>query len=51
MLKADYYREPTDLDQVIFAKRIPAEHSLRWLKAAIDFEPCRPLGIRIKLSD
>ena len=43
MLKADYYMEPTDLDQVIFAKLIPADHYLRRLKAAIDFEPLRAL--------
>ena len=43
MLKADYYREPTDLDEVIFAKLIPVDHYLRRLKAAIDFEPLRAL--------
>ena len=43
MLKADYYLEPTDLEQVIFAKLIPIDHSLRQLKAAIDFEPLRAL--------
>jgi transposase len=43
MLKAEYYREPTELDEVIFAKLIPAEHYLRRLKAAIDFEPLRAL--------
>ncbi len=43
MLKADYYITPTDLDQVIFAKLLPADHYLRRLKAAIDFEPFRIL--------
>jgi transposase len=43
MLRADYYLEPTDLDEVIFAKLIPADHYLRQLKAAIDFEPLRAL--------
>src|SRR5262244_2510538 len=43
MLRADYYLEPTDLDEVIFAKLIPADHYRRRLKAAIDFEPLRAL--------
>jgi transposase len=43
MLKADYYSAPSDLDQVIFAKLLPADHYLRRLKAAIDFEPLRAL--------
>lgn len=43
MLKADYYLKPTDLDEVIFAKLIPADHYLRRLKAVIDFEPLRAL--------
>jgi transposase len=43
MLRADYYLEPTDLDEVIFAKLVPADHYLRRLKAAIDFEPLRAL--------
>jgi len=43
MLRADYYLEPTDLDEVIFAKLIPADHYLRRLKAAIDCEPLRAL--------
>ena len=43
MLKADYYVAPTELDQVIFEKLIPADHYLRRLKAAIDFEPLRAL--------
>ena len=43
MLKVDYYMVPTELDEGIFAKLLPADHSLRRLKAAIDFEPCRAL--------
>ena len=43
MLRAEYYLEPTDLDEVIFAKLIPADHYLRRLKAAIDFESLRAL--------
>src|SRR5215468_4652736 len=44
MLRAEYYLEPTELDVMIFEKLIPAEHYLRKLKAAIDFEPLRALG-------
>jgi len=43
MLKAEYYSAPTELDGVVFEKLIPADHYLRQLKAAIDFEPCRAL--------
>jgi transposase len=43
MLKAEYFVAPTDVDQVIFEKLIPADHYLRRLKAAIDFEPVRAL--------
>jgi transposase len=43
MLKADYYRAPTDLDLLVFEKLIPADHYLRRLKAAINFEPFRAL--------
>jgi len=43
MLKADYSVAPTDMDQVVFEKLIPADHYLRRLKAAIDFEPLRAL--------
>jgi transposase len=43
MLKAEYYSAPTDLDRLIFAKLIPANHYLRRLKAALDFEPLRAL--------
>ena len=43
MLKAEYYSAPTDMDRMVFAKLIPADHYLRRLKAAIDFEPLRAL--------
>jgi len=43
MLKADYAVAPTDMDQVVFEKLIPADHYLRRLKAVIDFEPLRAL--------
>jgi transposase len=43
MLKAAYYIAPTDLDLLIFEKLLPADHYLRRLKAAIDFEPLRAL--------
>jgi transposase len=43
MLKAEYYSAPSELDEMIFEKLIPAEHYLRKLKAAIDFEPLRAL--------
>jgi len=43
MLKADYYSAPTDLDLLVFEKLIPADHYLRRLKAAINFEPFRAL--------
>ena len=43
MLKAEYYTAPTDIDLVVFEKLIPADHYLRRLKAAIDFEPLRAL--------
>src|SRR5215813_959411 len=43
MLKAEYYSVPSELDMIIFEKLIPAEHYLRKLKAAIDFEPLRAL--------
>src|SRR5215471_2782220 len=43
MLKAEYVVTPTEMDLVVFKKLIPADHSLRRLKAAIDFEPCRAL--------
>ena len=43
MLKAEYYSAPTDIDLLVFEKLIPADHYLRRLKAAIDFEPLRAL--------
>jgi len=43
MLKADYYVAPTDIDRLVFEKLIPADHYLRRLKAAVDFEPLRAL--------
>ena len=43
MLKAEYYSAPTDIDRLVFEKLIPADHYLRRLKAAIDFEPLRAL--------
>ena len=43
MLKAQYVVTPTEMDLVVFEKLIPADHYLRRLKAAIDFEPCRAL--------
>jgi transposase len=43
MLKAEYYTAPTDLDLLVFDKLIPADHYLRRLKAALDFEPLRAL--------
>jgi transposase len=43
MLKAEYYSAPTDIDRLVFDKLIPADHYLRRLKAAIDFEPFRAL--------
>jgi transposase len=43
MLKADYYSAPTDLELLVFEKLIPADHYLRRLKAAINFEPFRAL--------
>ena len=45
MLKADYDSAPSDRDQTIFAKLLPADHSLRRLKVAIDFEPLRALVV------
>ncbi len=41
MLKPNYYTEPSELDRLIFEKLVPAEHYLRKVKAAIDFEHFR----------
>ena len=43
MLKADYYTQPNELDQLMFEKLVPAEHYLRKVKAVIDFESMRAL--------
>jgi transposase len=43
MLKAEYYTAPTDIDLVVFEKRIPPDPYLRRLKAALDFESLRAL--------
>ncbi len=43
MLKADYSVVPTDLDLLVFEQLIPPAHSLRRLKAAINFAPLRAL--------
>ena len=43
MLKERYYTEPTEVDQLIFAKLVPPEHSLRQVKRLIDFERFRAL--------
>jgi hypothetical protein len=42
MLKASYYTPPSDLDQLVFAKLVPADHYLRQVKTLIDFERYRP---------
>jgi len=41
MLKPDYYTPPTELDLLVYEKLIPADHYLRKVKAAIDFEVVR----------
>ena len=38
MLKESYYTEPTELDQLVFEKLVPPEHSLRQVKRLMDFE-------------
>lgn len=43
MLRAEYVVRPTEMDLMVFEKLIPADHYLRRLKAAIDFESCRAL--------
>jgi hypothetical protein len=42
--RAEYSLEPTDWDEGSFAQLMPADHSLRRRKAAIDCEPWRALG-------
>jgi transposase len=41
MLKDTYYTEPTEVDQVVFEKLVPPDHSLRRVKQVIDFERFR----------
>jgi hypothetical protein len=41
MLKETYYTAPTELDELIFAKLVPADHYLRQVKVAVDFTSVR----------
>ena len=41
MLKADYTPRLTPRDEVVVTQLVPAEHSLRRLKAAVDCTPWR----------
>lgn len=41
MLKSTYYREPTELDQIVFEQLVPTDHYLRKVKEAVDFESFR----------
>jgi transposase/phage-related protein len=41
MLRASYYVQPTELDQTVFEKVIPADHFLKKVKEHIDFEVFR----------
>jgi transposase len=43
MLKDTYYTEPTEVDQLVFAKLVPPDHYLRRVKQCIDFERFRAL--------
>ena len=43
MLKNTYYTEPTEVDQLVFAKLVPPDHDLRRVKQLIDFERVRDL--------
>jgi transposase len=43
MLKAPLYLPLTELDQLIFDATVPADHYLRRVLAAIDFQRCRPV--------
>lgn len=43
MLKETYYTAPTELDELIFAKLVPADHYLRQVKAVVDFTSVRRL--------
>jgi transposase len=41
MLKDTYDIEPTEVDQLVFAKLVPPTHDLRRVTQVIDFERCR----------
>jgi transposase len=43
VLKENYYTAPTELDELIFAKLVPADHYLRQVKAVVDFRSVRGL--------
>lgn len=43
MLQPPHYRPPSELDQRIFAATVPADHYLRRVKQAVDFERFRDL--------
>ena len=43
MLKPSYYTKPTEVDQLVFEKLVPADHYLRRVKAVIDFARLREL--------
>lgn len=43
MLKETYYTAPTELDELIFRKLVPADHYLRQIKAVVNFQPVREL--------
>ena len=43
MLKPSYYIEPSEVDQIVFEKLIPADHQLRQIKEQIDFESFREI--------
>jgi len=42
-LRETYYRQPTELDRLVYEKLVPAHHYLRQVKALIDFEAFREL--------
>ena len=43
MLKKNYDQPPSEFDQQVFEKLVPADHYLRRIKAAVDFTRCRAL--------
>ena len=43
MLKDTYYTDPTEVDQLVFAKLVPPDHYLRRVKQVLDFERLRTL--------